>query len=62
MESAVENLSSWAMNCCGLNINPNKADLVLFLSWYKIETFKLSRLRGRELPLSSELKYLSDSA
>ena len=49
MESALGTLSSWATNC-SLGINSNKADLV--------ETVRLPKLGDRELPLSSEVKYL----
>ena len=50
MESALGILSSCVTNC-GLDLNPNKIDLVLFSRSYKIDTF-------RELPLFSEVKYL----
>ena len=49
MESALGILFSWATKC-GLGINPNKTCLVLF--------FRLPKLSGRELPLSSEVNYL----
>ena len=53
-ESALGTLLSWAANY-GLFINPNKIDLVLFS---KFITFRWSRLGGRDLPLSSEVKDL----
>ena len=57
MESALEILSSWTTNC-GLGSNPNKTDLILFSRRYKNETFRLPSLGGREVLLSSEVKYL----
>ena len=50
-------LFSWAANC-GLGINDNKTELILFSREFKIETFRLPRLGGKQLPLSSEVKYL----
>ena len=57
MESALGTLFSLAANY-GLDINPNKTTIVLFSRKYKIEIFRLLRIGGRKLPLSSEVKYL----
>ena len=40
-------------------INSDKTDPILFSRKFKIETFRLLRLGGREFPLSSEVKQLS---
>ena len=55
MEFALEILSSWATNC-NIDINPNKTHLVLFSHMYKIETFSLTSLAAKELPLTSDVK------
>ena len=59
MEPVLEILSSWATNC-GLTLNPNKTDFDLLPCRYNIETFRLQWLCGRELLLSSEVKYLEE--
>ena len=42
----------------GLGVNADKTELVLFTKRYKIPNFALPKLDGKEIPLSSEAKYL----
>ena len=49
---------SWNFILLGCELWPGYRFLFLFLRKYKIETFRLPRLGGRKLSLSSEVKYL----
>lgn len=57
MERGLNILTRWA-DKCGLSVNPKKTELVLFTRKRKIPNFRLPRLKGVELPLSSSAKYL----
>ena len=54
---ALKVLSNWASNC-GLGVNPDKTELVLFTRRNKIQPFRPPKLSGKELSLSPEAKYL----
>ncbi|WP_333765256.1 hypothetical protein, partial [Streptomyces sp. IBSBF 2390] len=50
-------LSNWATNC-GLGVNPDKTELVLFTKKTNIPAFNTPKLEGKRLKLSKEAKYL----
>ena len=50
-------IATWATSC-GLSVNPEKTQLVLFSRKYKIPIFRLPTLQGYTLSLAKEVKYL----
>jgi len=57
MGTALSTLSRWTA-VCGLGVNPEKTELVLFTRKYKIPNLILSKLHQTRLTLSNQAKYL----
>ena len=57
MQTALLTMAKWATHN-GLGVNPSKTDLIPFTRKYKIPSFKLPKMDGTELTLSTEAKYL----
>lgn len=57
LNSSLKMLSTWAEKC-GLNVNPEKTELVLFTRRMKIPPFSLPKLNGVSLMLSNSAKFL----
>jgi len=57
METALSILSRWTA-VCGLGVNPEKTELVLFTRKYKIPNLILPKLHQMRLTLSNQAKYL----
>jgi len=57
METALSILSRWTA-VCGLGVNPEKIELVLFTRKYKIPNQILPKLHQTRLALSNQAKYL----
>ena len=57
MQGALGKLLTWAEKW-GLGINPSKTEMVLFTRKHKLPTFVKPKLKGEELKLSDQAKYL----
>jgi len=57
METAPFTLSGWTADC-GLGVNPEKTELVIFSKKYKIPSLTLPKLHQTCLALSNQAKYL----
>jgi len=57
METALPTLSRWTADY-GLGVNPEKTELVLFTSKYKIPSQTLPKLHQKRLTLSNQANYL----
>lgn len=57
MESGLRLLDKWA-NECGLGINPQKTEMILFHKGRKDIQFRCPKLRGESLVLSNQAKFL----
>lgn len=57
LQGSLTDLSKWARNC-GLGVNPNKTELVLFTRKNKIPAFDPISLDGTEIAFSDGAKYL----
>jgi len=57
METALSTLSRWTA-VCGLGVNPEKTELVLFTRKYKIPNLILPKLHQTRLNLSNQAMYL----
>ena len=57
MQNALDDVDAWC-NKYGLNANPNKTTLVLFTRKRKIDELIPIKLKGVQLQLSEEVKYL----
>jgi len=57
METALSTLYRWSA-VCGLGVNPEKTELVLFTRKYKIPNLILPKLHQTRITLSNQAKYL----
>lgn len=57
MQAALSALSKWA-NRCGLGVNSQKTELVLFRKGYTVPTFRLPTINGTALVLNEKAKFL----
>jgi len=57
METGLSTLSRWTA-VCGLGVNPEKTELVIFTRKYKIPNLILPKLHQTRLTLSNQAKYL----
>jgi len=57
MKTALPTVSRWTAEY-GLGVNPEKTELILFTSKYKIPSLTLPKLHQTRLTLSNQVKYL----
>lgn len=57
LQKSLKMVNKWA-NDCGLGVNPDKTELVLFTRKLKPANFKTPKLGGKSLTLSDKAKYL----
>ena len=57
LQNLLRIIDNWA-STCGLSVNPDKTQLVLFTRKYKPPSLKLPKIRGNSLILVKEVKYL----
>ena len=57
VQGALNHTTRWAKSC-GLDVNPDKTELVLFTRKNSIPDFPLPRIAGKVIKLSAEVKYL----
>ena len=57
IENALKDVLNWA-STKGLNINPNKTEIVLYTRKYKIPSFRKITLNNIEIPIADKAKFL----